>query len=241
MLPVWLKRHLPELKKSGILDLSTELTFSPEALSDRSFAPYRKLVKILNISGTMADDLSGICSFPNLKRVIADNSLIKSLASFSSFKGITEISMKNTPVSNSPHFYVSVSLLLSPEIKIINGRSPTTKIDKFPSVIPVLINKGWLLPSLNPTEAEIISACSKYDVYMDSDDEYDQDILSQSGTAYVQSQHISKNVTSSSLSYNDMKLASGLSNIFATYGINIDPTDTQRLYAEVQNLFVNTV
>ena len=236
-LPKWIQTRISEINQRGKLDLSQEARFNPECFKLKSFSPYLKLIRVIDLSNTSITDLTGFVRFPSLSTFIANHTPISSFANFSILKGITKISLKQTPISNNKSYQLSITTLLMPEISIIDGKiisdSLKQKAQKLGKLTASLLDSGWIMPFPIPNSYEIMDECHKRGINVDSSD---FDDLSSDETENSELTNISDDFNEETVSENDKQLANGISNIFADFGIDIDPTNYRELLATIADI-----
>lgn len=163
-----LKRKLRSIKKSGELFLASENDLDLTEFSKDEFYADLKLAKLFNFSRTPIKNFIGIPKLNKLKTLIADNSQVENLSNIHSMPNLTSISLKNTPVSRDPHFFLSVYIGTFRKISQINGKLIPENVKKtaamYPDIASYLVNVGWMVTKPVPTEEEFDALCKKYGI-----------------------------------------------------------------------------
>ena len=242
--PKWLQLKIPEINKSGKMDCSKDGRFDVDCLKIKQFTPYFNVIRYLNISNTMITDLTSFPKFPALKTFIANQTQISSFTNFSVLRGITKISLKETPISNQKSYLISLTALLAPNLSIIDGKiiseSTREKAKNVGKLVCELLDSGWIMPLPVPNSYDIMDECHKRGINFDSSD---FDDFSSSGADNAWSvasdlTSISDDFDIANVSENDKQLAQGISNIFADFGIEIEPTNYRELLAAVADSII---
>jgi hypothetical protein len=135
--------RLKVLTRSGRLDLSGEM------LDDLSFIGSRAALKHLDLSLTSLQTLTGLTFQPHIESINLDSSDLQNFKNFSAIQKVTSVSIKSTPVSQLPHFKLSLVLVLGPSLRVINGVQVTEKLKsrarEFPAIAAALVNCGWIV------------------------------------------------------------------------------------------------
>ena len=97
--PSWLSRRVPSLMRTGHLNLVNERITDLSALKAPEFSKYLRLIKQIDIKGTLISSLEELPPMPNLLCLMGDSSQIATLKGFEAIPNITKISLNNTPVS----------------------------------------------------------------------------------------------------------------------------------------------
>ena len=238
-IPKWLQLKIPEINKSGKMDCSKDGRFNVESLKIKQFSPYFNIIRYLNISNTSITDLSSFPKFPALTTFIANQTQISSFTNFSVLLGITKISLKDTPISHEKSYLISLTALLSPNLSIIDGKiiseSTKEKAKNLGKLVCSLIDSGWIMPIPIPNSYEIMDECHKRGISFDSSDfdEFSSSGLDKAWSVASDINSMSDDFDITNVSENDKQLAQGLSNIFADFGIEIEPTNYRELLAAV--------
>jgi hypothetical protein len=125
------------------------------------------IAKTLNISRTHITSMIGCCILPRLKVFIADHSKIANFANFRVLRNVSTFSMKETPVSKTPTYRLSLLLAVGTKsiVSIDGGQISRTLISKhrnYPPECHNLANRGWLAGNRPPSQEEFRSLCAQY-------------------------------------------------------------------------------
>lgn len=164
--PEWLNRKVTSMKRSGKLLLIRESQFDIMALSSKTFTPYIKLLKYLDISGTIVNSLEGLPVLPHIQTFIANGTQIGNLTNFNSLSNANKISLKKTPVSQLKNYKLSIILVCGTKISTIDEqvipKVLKTRSESYPEYAKELINRGWIAEYPCPTQERWLELCDRY-------------------------------------------------------------------------------
>jgi len=170
--PKWLKDRELSFKRTGKLNLSLA------NVHDLSVIGKRKTMKELNISNCCLETINGLYTQPNLKTFIADNSELSSLINFNAIKSVTNLSMKNTPVSKMNNYFLALCIIFGEKLNVIDGKkvsqSIKSKANEYPPYVGELLCKGWELVYPPPSDDEFITICEEYGIQFEPTQETEE-------------------------------------------------------------------
>ena len=150
-------------KIERFLKRGAEVDLSGENISSLSVIPSTPLLKTLNLSYVRIENLVGLKRLSNIHHFIADGSMIQNLAGFRAIRSVSSVSLRNTPVSKTDGFLLSL-LIVCPGIKSLNGRiishNMLNKASKFDGICSQLVNHGIMITE-DFTEEDILEAKEK--------------------------------------------------------------------------------
>ena len=141
--PSWVRKAREALNRGYAVDLSGE------NINDISLLPKSTCLKYLDLSFVQLPDLNGAKLQKNIKTLIIDGSSISSFKGFSAFAGVTNVFMRDTPVSEIKNAVLSL-LLVCPGVKNLNGRlisaATRRKYEDYPNkeLAGKLVDRGWM-------------------------------------------------------------------------------------------------
>lgn len=149
----WLPDKLKVLAKTGTLDLSGE------AVDDLSFVGSRDCLKKLDLSYTHLQTIEGLAFQPRIESLVLDGCDLANFKNFRAVQRASSISVRDTPVSRTPNFRLSLILVIGPGLRVINGQKVTEKLreraGEFPGFASDLVNCGWLAEYPVPQTGEL--------------------------------------------------------------------------------------
>jgi hypothetical protein len=167
--PVWFARRLPHLKQTGSFSLAGEHDIDLIELSYPESASVLTICRRLDLSRTLLSSLDGLPFLPRLLSFTADHSQLSSFKNFRALRRATSISLKNTPVSRTPTYRLSLLLAVgSQSLASIDGTqiSPRLKsrAETFHAICSDLVNAGWIATSHPPNVTDIQQLCEQYEI-----------------------------------------------------------------------------
>ena len=254
--PSWLSRRIPSLMRTGHLNLTNERISDFSALRTPEFAKYLKLIKQIEIKGTLISSLDEMPPMPNLLCLIGDGSQIGTLKGFEAIPNITKISLKNTPVSRYNSYKLSLLVICKNLVAIDNAiipRSLKRKAGEYGEIASQLINKGWMVEIPCPSQDRYSELCEKFGVEMiseieleESKSEQDQQIdefedFEAVVQAYRERQDIMFAETEEWFGIEpefnfEAELAAKISNLFGRHGVPVDETNDDLIVQAVADL-----
>ncbi|EAX96959.1 hypothetical protein TVAG_414400 [Trichomonas vaginalis G3] len=251
----WLERRIHSLRSTGKLNLPSEKDFNAQLLADKKYVADVKLTKYLNLSRIPITTFEGIPKLPKCLELIADNILLESLKNISAFPHLRKISLKNSTNINKKQLNLSLVIAL-PDLVSINGKIipdlVKKKAQKYPSYSAQLINKGWIAEIPCPTSEELKQICEQYGVeYLEDDADLEESEKEQEAAENDLEYDFEDTIAFLHKAHEDMLVRSQaifgivgdeepfntqLSELLATHGVNIEPSDSDALIHVVQTL-----
>ncbi|OHT06174.1 hypothetical protein TRFO_25873 [Tritrichomonas foetus] len=173
--PSWLSRRLHTLKRTGVLTLIKEKNTDLSCLQLKDVISYIQFIKTLDLTGTPIDSLADLPVLPRVTNLVADYSNISNCINFSSVSTLTSISVKKTPLSQKPHYKLSILLAAGPNIVKIDGKQITqvlvNRCKSYPPYVSELVNRGWMAEYPCPDDNQLAELCRQYDVEIPAEED----------------------------------------------------------------------
>jgi hypothetical protein len=170
VLPRWLSRRILPVKRTGHFFFAGDPFFDPTFLSHPTITALVRIVKVLDISRTTVNSLTGLPFFPRLSVFVADRTLIATFENFKAVRSALTVSLKDSPVSKLTAFRVSILLAFGSQNRVssIDGGLVTQSLkdqaSAYSNRCTALLDCGWI-PSIRPPAlSELQGLCEQYGV-----------------------------------------------------------------------------
>jgi Leucine-rich repeat (LRR) protein len=167
-LPDWIARRLHVITRLGSMSLLRERKTDLIAFRHPVFSRYRQILKTLDLTETPILSLEGLPELPQLTSLVLDRTSLSSLKNVATVCSIRSISLKKTPLSELPHFKLSIILGLGPNLIKIDDCVLTDllkgRANDYPSCTHALINTGWIAEYPCPPSGQLAVLCEEYGV-----------------------------------------------------------------------------